>query len=95
MDLWRILEATGALLFVVSLGPQLYRTWQRRRADDVSAVFIFIVLAASFVLLPYAVQTRQWFLGVNYVANLAVWGVVFYFRLRPKPLPATATVGPA
>lgn len=81
-----ILQATGSVLFAIALIPQLVRTLQRKRANDVDLTFLLIVLGASGILLAYSALTRQyWYVG-SYTANLVVWSIVLYYRLRPaKP----------
>lgn len=80
---WRWLEFAGSLGFTIALLPQFLRTIRRRRANDMDLTFLLIVLASSLVLLVYSLATRQYFFAASYVANLLVWSVVLYYRLRP------------
>lgn len=89
---WHWLEFAGSLGFTVALVPQFVTTIRRRRANDMNLSFLLIVLLSSLVLLVYSIATRQFFFAASYVANLLVWSVVLYFRLRPgygyrEPLP--------
>lgn len=83
MDVWVVLQAVGAIGFLVSLVPQFFRTLHRRRAEDVSLGFLILVLFASVVLLPYTAHTGQWFFFVSFLGNVVVWGTVCYYRLFP------------
>lgn len=88
MDIWLLMQATGAVGFVASLIPQFVRTLQRRRAEDVSLAFLIILLLASLVLIPYSIHTDQWFFVFSFGGNVVVWGTVLYYRLHPQPQPA-------
>lgn len=76
----------GSILFTLALLPQGYRTVKLGRADDLSIPFILMVLAASGATLVYwllhDMPFRVWF---GFVANLAVWGLVLWYRLFPRP----------
>lgn len=76
----------GSLLFTVALVPQGVRTIRLGRADDLSVVFILMVLGASAATLAYWLiheqPVRVWF---GFVANLLVWGLVLWYRLFPRP----------
>lgn len=77
------LEFAGSLGFTVALVPQFVTTLRRKRANDMDVTFLLIVLLSSLVLLVYSLATRQYYFAASYVANLLVWSVVLYFRLRP------------
>ena len=77
------LQLLGAIGFTVSLVPQLVRTWRRKRAEDIDVTFLVILLVSSLILVVFAVREGLWFFVGSYVANLVVWGIVLYYRLRP------------
>ncbi|MGB1585652.1 MAG: PQ-loop domain-containing transporter [Thermoplasmatota archaeon] len=78
---------TGSLLFTVALLPQAVRTVRLGRADDFSIPFVLMVIAASAITLTYWLLTRatDWEVYYGFIANLLVWGLVFYYRLWPRP----------
>lgn len=93
-DPWEYVALLGVILFNVSLVPQLIRTLQLRRAEDVSALFTITVLAASAVMMVYMYQERLWVAASGYWGNLVVWSIVLYYRLNPKaPRSAEAEPG--
>ncbi len=82
-DPWQWLILIGTLLFTVSLVPQLARTLKRRRADDLSALFIVTVLIASVCNMIYFGHIGEAIAASGFVANIVVWGVVLRYRLWP------------
>lgn len=86
MDLWDLLIWAGSAGFILCLMPQLWRTLQRRRADDLSLAFLLLVLVSSGVTLPYMLHQREFVFAAAQAVNLAVWGTVLYFRLFPGPV---------
>jgi uncharacterized protein with PQ loop repeat len=83
VDAWDLVIDAGSLGFIACLVPQLVRTLRRRRADDLSLAFLFLVLASSVLTLAYMAHLREWAFVVAQVANLVVWGIVLVFRVRP------------
>lgn len=77
----------SALAFSVALLPQLVRTLRLGRADDFSLPFILIVIAASILALLYflIVDPGGWYVYYGYLANIAVWSVVAWYRIFPRP----------
>lgn len=85
MDPWNILIWLGSAGFVLCLVPQLLRTIQLRRADDISVAFLLLVLVSSGVTLPYMIHVKEFVFASAQVFNILVWGTVLYFRLNPAP----------
>lgn len=83
MDVWDLLIWAGSIGFIVCLMPQLWRTIHLRRADDLSLGFLLLVLVSSGCTLPYMLHQGEYVFAVAQAVNLAVWGTVLYFRLRP------------
>ena len=48
-----LLGAAGTTLSVVSLVPQVLKTWRTRRADDISAGWLVFALASMVVWVAY------------------------------------------
>ena len=84
MNVWDWLNLVGSLGFVACLTPQLVRTVKLRRADDLSLLFLVLVLFSSVCILLYSLQRRNYVFAAAQAANLVVWGTVLYFKLRPK-----------
>ena len=79
------LIALGSLGFTLALVPQAVRTLQRGRAEDVSLAFILLVLGASAATLAYwLIRGEPWYVYGGFVANLVVWTLVLWYRLRPR-----------
>lgn len=77
---------TGSLLFTLALLPQAMRTVQLGRAEDMSIPFILMVIVASAITLTYwLIRGESWAVYYGFIANLAVWGLVLYYRLFPRP----------
>ena len=86
-----MLNWVGSAGFILCLMPQLYRTLQRRSAEDLSLPFLVLVLVSSGCTLPYMLHRRNYVFASAQMVNLLVWGTVLYFRLfpaRPAPPPA-------
>ncbi|MFA5944874.1 MAG: PQ-loop repeat-containing protein [Candidatus Thermoplasmatota archaeon] len=89
MDAWEVLNIVGSLGFVACLTPQMIRTVRLRRADDLSQVFLLLVLFSSICILIYSLQRNNLIFAAAQGANLVVWGTVLYFKMRPGPRPTT------
>lgn len=73
----------GTALFSISLMPQAARTWRRKHAEDISVWFLWTVLAASVAMMLYMLSIPNVIAALGFVVNLAVWGMVLWFRLNP------------
>jgi uncharacterized protein with PQ loop repeat len=83
VDVWDALVSAGSVGFILCLMPQLWKTLQSRRADDLSWGFLVLVILSSALALPYALHARQWLLACSWSVNLFVWALVLYFKARP------------
>jgi uncharacterized protein with PQ loop repeat len=86
VNVWDWLNLVGSIGFVACLTPQLLRTLKRRRADDLSLVFLILVLFSSACILLYSMERRNHVFAAAQAVNLVVWGTVLYFKLRPKAI---------
>lgn len=84
-DAWSYVILAGTILFTVALVPQLVRTIQLGRAEDVSILFILTVIAASACNMTYFLHLGEWIAAAGFVANLTVWPIVLWYRLNPRP----------
>ena len=77
----------SAFGFSIALLPQLVRTLRLGRAEDFSLPFILIVVAASILAMIYflIVDPAGWYVYYGYVANIAVWSIVAWYRIYPRP----------
>lgn len=82
-DPWEILNIAASIGFSVALIPQIARTLQRRRADDISIPFVLVILFSSSCMLPYMVYKQNWVFAGAQVMNLVGWGIVAFFRFWP------------
>ncbi len=85
MNVWDWLNVVGSLGFVACLTPQMIRTLRLRRADDLSLLFLILVLFSSVCILLYSLERNNIIFAAAQGANLVVWGTVLYFKLRPAP----------
>ncbi len=75
----------GSLLFTLALFPQAVRTVRLGRAEDLSIPFILLVLGASVITLVYwLIRGEHWSIYYGFIANIAVWGLVFKYRIWPR-----------
>lgn len=84
MDVWDWLNLVGSIGFVACLTPQMIRTLKLRRADDLSLLFLVLVLFSSVCILLYSLQRANYVFAAAQGANLLVWGTVLYFKVRPE-----------
>jgi uncharacterized protein with PQ loop repeat len=87
MDAWELLNWGASLGFTLALVPQLQRTLKLRRADDISRRFLLLVLVAATLMLVYSVRVGNYVFAAAQVANIAVWGIVLYYRVNPRLQP--------
>jgi uncharacterized protein with PQ loop repeat len=78
----------GTVMFIAALVPQAIRTFQRGRADDISLLFLFTVLAGSLSMFIWAASIPNAVVAFGFVMNLLVWGYVLIVRLRPRGEPS-------
>lgn len=50
----------GAFLTAITFIPQVYKTWQTKKAGDLSLSMLFIVLTSCVVWLTYAIALMLW-----------------------------------
>ena len=50
----------GAFLTAITFIPQVYKTWQTKKAGDLSLTMLFIVLTSCVVWLAYAIALMLW-----------------------------------
>ncbi len=76
----------GSLGFSACLVPQMIRTIKLGRADDISLWFLVTVIVAAALSLSYfLIEDAGWFVWYGYVATIAAWLLVLWYRLRPRP----------
>lgn len=89
-DPWELFNWAASLGFTLCLGPQLWRTLQLRRADDLSIYFLVLVNISAALMLVYSIHIKNWAFTGAQSANLLVWGTVLFFKLRPGKTKAEA-----
>ena len=50
----------GAFLTAITFIPQVYKTWQTKKAGDLSLTMLLIVLTSCVVWLTYAIALMLW-----------------------------------
>ncbi len=75
----------GGVLFTAALVPQAIRTVRLGRAEDLSIPFILLVLGGSLLTLAYwLIIDASWVIYYGFIANVAVWGLVLWYRVFPR-----------
>ena len=74
MNWIEIVGHTGALLSSITFMPQVYKTWQTKRAGDLSMNMMLIVFISTIVWLVYAIELTLW---PVIVANTIICGLSF------------------
>lgn len=91
IDEWEVLNWVASAGFSAALMPQLVRTVRRRSADDISRIFVALILVSSACMLVYMAHLGNWVFATAQAANIVVWGIVLYYRVRPgRPTVAAA-----
>lgn len=68
----------GATLFAICAVPQVIKTWQTKRADDLSWLFLLFWLFGEILMLIYIIiddfylKTTHYPLYVNYIFNIVM-----------------------
>jgi MtN3 and saliva related transmembrane protein len=93
-----ILGAAGTTLSVVSLIPQVLKTWRMRRADDISAGWLIFALLSMLVWVIYGTAAGAaaiaWANALTFVQVGFILAVKWGFGRRLLP-PATAPLASA
>ena len=81
------IEATGlfgSFLTSITFIPQVYKTWQTKKAGDLSLAMLFIVLTSCVVWMVYGVALglRPVIIANGIIGGLSI--VLIYFRLTFK-----------
>ena len=81
------IEATGlfgSFLTSITFIPQVYKTWQTKKAGDLSLAMLFIVLTSCLVWMVYGVALglRPVIIANGVIGGLSV--VLIYFKLTFK-----------
>lgn len=85
MEPWNFVILAGTSMFTLALVPQLTRTIKLGRADDISIPFCLLVIIASICNLTYFfVHKHDYIAGSGFIANIAVWGIVLWYRIHPR-----------
>jgi MtN3 and saliva related transmembrane protein len=74
----------GAFLTSVTFIPQVYKTWQTKKAGDLSLSMLLIVVLSTVVWLTYAVALMLW---PVIIANAIIGGLsvlLVYFKVTYK-----------
>lgn len=74
----------GAFLSSVTFIPQVYKTWQSKKAGDLSLLMMLIVFISTVVWMIYAVSLMLWpvIIANGIIGLLSL--MLIYFKLRFK-----------
>ncbi len=74
----------GAFLTSVTFIPQVYKTWQTKKAGDLSLMTMLIVVTSTVVWLVYAVSLMLWpvIIANSIIGVLSL--LLIYFKLTFK-----------
>lgn len=81
-----LLGWTGSLLFATCAIPQVIKTWQSKKADDLSWLFLLFWLAGEALSLAYIIiddlliKTSHFPLYVNYIFNFVLVLYLIYAK---------------
>lgn len=81
------IEATGlfgAFLTSVTFVPQVYKTWQTKKAGDISLTMLLIVVLSTIVWLTYAIALLLWPVIIANTIIGALSVLMVYFKLTLK-----------
>ena len=74
----------GAFLTSVTFVPQVYKTWQTKKAGDLSLSMLLIVVLSTIVWLTYAIALMLWpVIIANSIIGILSLALV-YFKLNYK-----------
>ncbi len=88
-----LLGAAGTTLSVVSLIPQVLKTWRTRRADDISAGWLVFALASMLVWVAYGslagAPAIAWANALTFVQIAYILAIKCGYgrKLAPQPIP--------
>ncbi len=76
----------GSICFMLSGIPQAYQSLKYKSSGNMNLLFLTLwILGASFCCL-YSILLQNLPLFCNYSVNLVCVSIIFYYRLRPKPI---------
>lgn len=84
MNWIEIVGHTGALLSSLTFMPQVYKTWQTKRAGDLSMNMMLIVFFSTIVWLVYAIELMLWPVIVANTVICVLSVLLMYFKLTFK-----------
>ncbi len=83
-------EAIGlvaAICVAAAYFPQLWKSWQTKRTDDLSVVMLLILLSGVGLWVVYGILKRDWVIISGNGISLCCLGFLLYFKvlgLRPS-----------
>ena len=81
MNWIEIVGHTGALLSSITFMPQVYKTWQTKRAGDLSMNMMLIVFISTLVWIVYAIELTLLPVIVANTIICALSVLLIYFKL--------------
>ena len=68
--------------------PQVLKTWQTRRAEDISVLMYLVIVVGASLWLIYGIRLQQWPIIVSNIVTLlcsfSVLGMTLTYKVRPS-----------
>lgn len=74
----------GSALMAGCAGPQAYKTWKTKSADDISYWFLGMWGIGELLTLAYVAPTLNWPLIMNYILNITFLMVILKYKMGVK-----------
>ena len=85
MIIYDILGYIGTFLIIISLVPQLIKTYREKRVDNISILFPLIQVIAGLCMIPYGIYLKSLQIIVINVGMLCsaliLIGQIFYYNV--------------
>lgn len=82
MDITQIIGIAAGILTATSLIPQLVKIIKEKKADDVSPMMLFILLAGLGLWATYGIMKTDWPIIITNSFSFLLNTVVLFFRYR-------------
>ena len=81
-DVIAMIGGVATILAIVSLVPQVLKTWRTRSAVDLSAYWLIIALASMILWIAYGALLSAWAIVVANGATLVLVLVLLVMKIR-------------
>ena len=81
-----ILVNIGNILSVIYNIPQMWRTHNLKRADDISSHFLWMRLSAGIIWSIYCIYYRMWYVIISWTTTIVSTTQILYYKYYPSHL---------